>query len=399
MKEYFDFTQTDFIEDEYFCEWVKRPSEKAQVFWEEFIKKYPGKLKEIETAKLIIKSMIPVEKDLSEVEIDSLLTGIWKSIDIRKKRNCRIWYPVAAAGLLIFVVSIWWINSQNHKNFEVVDYSQLLPVHSATQDVELLLSDQTKLKISKKETELKYNANGKLVVNSAKFIQQETLNKAAGPELLNSIVVPRGKRANITFTDGTTLWLNSGSSAVYPVEFAGLKREIYIKGEGYLEVAHDELHPFIVKTDQMDIQVFGTSFNICAYPEEATTKVILVEGKVFAKSKNNSEVILQPNQMFSFNSETQKNNITEVSVKDYISWKDGWLLCNSEELGSIIGKLERYYDQKIILSDEEVRFYRLSGKLDLKDDLNQVLQVIATTAPVDIQVKNDAICISNRKLK
>ena len=399
MKDYLDFTQTDFIEDEYFCEWVKRPSEKTQVFWEEFIKKYPGKLKEIEMAKLIIKSMIPVEKDLSEVEIDSLLTGIRKSIDKRKKRDWRIWYAVAAAVILIFLVSVWWINSQNHKNFEVVDYSQLLPVHNATQDVELLLSDQTKVKISKKESELKYNTNGKLVINSTKLIHQEKVNKAAVPELLNSIVVPRGKRANITFTDGTTLWLNSGSSAVYPVEFTGQKREIYIKGEGYLEVAHDELHPFIVKTDQMDIQVLGTCFNICAYPEDATTKVILVEGKVFAKSKNNSEVILQPNQMISFNSVTQENDITEVSVKDYISWKDGWLLCNSEELGSIVGKLERYYDQKIIFSNESVRSYRLSGKLDLKDDLNQVLQVIATTAPVEIQIKNEAICISNKKLK
>jgi len=399
MKDYFDFTQDDFIDDEYFCGWVKQSSEKAQVFWEEFIKKYPGKLKEIEMARLIIKSMIPVEKDLSEVEIDSLLTGIRKSIDKRKKRNWRIWYPVAAAGILIFLVSIWWINSQNHKNFEVVDYSQLLPPHNATKDVELTLADQTKLKISQKESELKYDANGKLVINSTKPIQQETVNKTTTSELLNSIVVPRGKRANITFTDGTILWLNSGSSAVYPVKFAGLKREIYIKGEGYLEVAHDESRPFIVKTDQMDIQVLGTNFNICAYPEDATTKVILVKGKVVAKSKNNSDVILQPNQMISFNSETQKNDITEVNVEDYISWKEGWLLCNSEELGSIIRKLERYYDQKIIFSDEDARLYRLSGKLDLKNDFNQVLQVIATTAPVELQVKNEAICISNKKLK
>jgi ferric-dicitrate binding protein FerR (iron transport regulator) len=396
MKDYIDFTQADLIEDEYFLEWVSKPSEKSQIFWEEFIKKYPEKKKEIETAKLIIKSMSPVETDFSETEIDSLWTSIKKSIDNRKKRNWRLWYPVAAAGILIFIVSIWWINSENHKNYDVVDYSQLLPTRNATQDVELILGDQTKVKISEKESELKYNSNGKLVINSAKSIMQEAVRSTSSQVSINTIVVPRGKRANITFTDGTTLWLNSGSSAVYPVEFTGRKREVYIKGEGYLEVAHDESRPFIVKTDQMDIQVLGTSFNICAYPEDASTKVVLVEGKVVARCTNNPEVILLPNQMISFSNETKKTDVTEVNVEDYISWKDGWLLCNSEELGSLVEKLERYYDQKIIFSDEDVRLYRLSGKLDLKDDLNQVLQVIATTAPVEIQVKNEAVCISNK---
>jgi ferric-dicitrate binding protein FerR (iron transport regulator) len=399
MKDYIDFTQADLIEDEYFLEWVSKPSEKSQIFWEEFIKKYPEKKKEIETAKLIIKSMVPDETDFYETEIDSLWTSIKKSIDNRKKRNWRLWYPVAAAGILIFIVSIWWINSENHKNYDVVDYSQLLPTRNATQDVELILGDQTKVKISEKESELKYNSNGKLVINSAKSIMQEAVRSTSSQVSINTIVVPRGKRANITFTDGTTLWLNSGSSAVYPVEFTGRKREVYIKGEGYLEVAHDESRPFIVKTDQMDIQVLGTSFNICAYPEDASTKVVLVEGKVVARCTNNPEVILLPNQMISFSNETKKTDVTEVNVEDYISWKDGWLLCNSEELGSLVEKLERYYDQKIIFSDEDVRLYRLSGKLDLKDDLNQVLQVIATTAPVEIQVKNEAICISNKKLK
>lgn len=390
--------QSDYIEDEYFCEWVNRPSGKSQVFWEEFIKKYPEKRKEIEMAKLIIKSMVPVETGLSEAEIDSLWTSIRKSTNNRRKRNGRLWYPLAAASILIFVVSIWWINSEKYKNYIVVDYSQLLPAHTVTQDVELILSDQTKVKISEKESELKYKANGKLSINSGKSIQQEAVKSNSGPELINSIVVPRGKRANITFPEGTKLWLNSGSIAIYPVEFIGHKREIYLKGEGYLEVAHDESRPFIVKTDQMDIEVHGTSFNVSVYPEDATAKVILVNGKVVAKFKNNSEIILLPNQMISYDNKTQKNNVSEVNVDDYISWKDGWLLCNSEDLGSLAGKLERYYNQKIIIA-ENAKFYCLSGKLDLKDKLNQVLQVIATTAPVNINVENDAIYISSNKNK
>lgn len=398
MKDYFDFTETDFVDDDYFLEWVFRPSQKSQLFWEEFINKYPEKIKDIEKAKLIIKSSRPVEKDLSEVEIDLTWTDIKKSIYKRTKWNWHIWVSVAAASILILLVSIWWINSENRRNYKVIDYSQILPVHSGNQDVELILNDQTKVKISEKESDLKYNSNGKLVINSKKTIKQESVKNTAREVSFNSIVVPRGKRANITFTDGTTLWLNSGSSAIYPVEFTGKRREIYIKGEGYLEVSHDESHPFIVKTDQLSIQVLGTRFNVSAYPEDRTVNVVLVEGKIVARSANNSEVLLLPNQMISYNSETQTTDVSEVQVDNFISWKDGCLFCNSEELGSIVVKLERYYDQKIIFSEESAKSFRLSGKLDLKDNLDQVLQVIATTAPVKINIENDEILISRNKL-
>lgn len=395
MNDYSEFSQNNFIEDEYFREWVNQPSEKTRIFWEAYIKEYPEKRKEIETAKLIIKYMVPAEQDLSEIEIDSLWTSIVDTTTGRKRRVRRLWYPVAAAGILIFLASIWWINSQNHENFNVVDYSQLIPAKTVTNDIELILADETKVKISEKESEIKYDNNGRLVINSSKAILQETVKKNDESVLLNSILVPKGKRANIAFADGTKLWLNSGSSAIYPVEFTDKKREIYIKGEGFFEVEHNDSRPFIVKTDKMDIEVLGTSFNVCAYPDDEISRVILVKGKIVAKSINNPKVILLPNQMISYNSKSQKTDVAEVKVEDYISWKDGWLLCNSEELSSVVGKLERYYDQKIFFSDESARHYRLSGKLDLKDNFNQVLQVIATTAPVKIKVENDSIRISS----
>lgn len=341
--------------------------------------------------------MTPVEKKLSGEEIDSLWNRIRKSTKERGKKGRRLWYSIAAACILFLILSILLINSEKSKNYKVVDYSQLLPVHTVAQDVEITLADQTKLKIQEQEKEsvLKYGTGGKLAINSDKFIQQKAVKGASEPEIFNSIMVPKGRRANIIFADGTILWLNSGSSAVYPVEFSGQKREIYLKGEGYLEVAHDESRPFIVKTDLMYIKVLGTCFNISAYPEDATTRVILVEGKILTRLMNKSEVMIQPNQMISLNNETQSADVTSVNVEDYVSWKKGWLLCNSEELGSLVQKLERYYDQKIIFSDEIAKFYRLSGKLDLKENLNEVLQIIATTAPVKIYVENDAICIAN----
>ena len=395
MKNYFDFSQIDFIEDEYFLQWVKRPSENSQKFWEEFIKTHPAKRKEIENAKLIIKSMIPPEKGLSEAEIGTLWNRVRRSTKDRSKKKLYLWYPVAAACILILVISVWFNRTQNHKSFEVVDYSQMLYIPDVTpQDVELFLADQTKVKISEKESELKYNADGRLIINSEQSIQQEAKKRTSSRELFNSLVVPRGKRANITFMDGTTVWLNSGSRAVYPVVFSDNKREIYLEGEGYFEVAHDESRPFIVKTDQVDVHVLGTSFNITAYHEDATTRVILVKGRLATRSINNSELILLPCQMISYDNQTQEADVKEVNVEEYISWKDGWLLCNSEELWRIVEKLARYYDQKISVTDERARYYRLSGKLDLKDNLNMVLQVIATTAPVKIKVENDIICIS-----
>lgn len=67
---------------------------------------------------------------------------------------------------------------------------------------------------------------------------------------------------------------------IYPVEFEKDKREIYVDGEIYIEVAKDENRPFYVRTKDMNVRVLGTKFNVTAYESEAIRSVVLAQGCV-----------------------------------------------------------------------------------------------------------------------
>ena len=79
--------------------------------------------------------------------------------------------------------------------------------------------------------------------------------------------VPYGEKYSIVLPDGTKVFLNAGTTLRYPDHFEGGSREVYLNGEAYLEVTKDAEHPFVVKTEEVEVKVLGTVFNVNAYPE------------------------------------------------------------------------------------------------------------------------------------
>ncbi|MDP4189687.1 MAG: DUF4974 domain-containing protein, partial [Bacteroidota bacterium] len=97
------------------------------------------------------------------------------------------------------------------------------------------------------------------------------------------------------------------------------------------------------------------------------------------------------------NEKTNRANLQNVDVLQYISWKDGWLLCDCEKLEQVFEKLSRYYNCKIRFTDEKAKSFQLSGKLDLKNNIEQVMQVIASTVPIKVDIQNHTINVSSKK--
>ena len=102
---------------------------------------------------------------------------------------------------------------------------------------------------------------------------------------MNTITVPTGQRVNLLLSDGTNVWLNSGSKMRYPASFTKGKREVTLDGEGYFEVAKDLKRPFVVQTDKYDIQVLGTKFNVEAYNDTPLFSAALMEGSIQISDK------------------------------------------------------------------------------------------------------------------
>jgi ferric-dicitrate binding protein FerR (iron transport regulator) len=250
-------------------------------------------------------------------------------------------------------------------------------VNMMSSNVKLLLSSDSVLSIESQTPQIQYASN-KVTID--KSIASGEISE----DSYNQLIVPYGHRSQLTLTDGTKIWLNSGTRLVYPEKFSGKNREIYVEGEIYLEVRHDADHPFIVRSNNMDVQVLGTKFDVKTYLGEHLNRVVLLNGSVKV-TQNDKFALLRPGYMY----ESQNGSpvVEQVDTYHYISWIYGFYEFESEKLSRIFAELEKYYNINIVC-DKNAALLECSGKLNLNDNFQKVISSICETAPVDFQYNN-----------
>jgi hypothetical protein len=193
-----------------------------------------------------------------------------------------------------------------------------------------------------------------------------------------TISVPYGKRSHLTLPDGTRIWINAGTALRFPSQFGNDKRVITVHGEAYLEVAKEAARPFTVKTDNMEVTVKGTAFNISSFNGQAVKEIVVVEGSVEVSAPSGS-LYLKPGELASVSAETIEKQ--PVEVIRYTSWKDGYLLLESTPLTEVLNKIEHYYNLSFDISNDiDVQTIRCTGKIYLSTDLDNVMKTIARLA-------------------
>ena len=389
MEKYSGYKAADFLDDEYFIQWLIKPDNEQELFWSSFIKKYPSQRAEVDKARLIF-GMLQAEQE--RLSLDETY-GIWNGVlEATKKKTASTWVRVlkyAAVLVLIFMSGalsfyIYQINQQTH-----FDLSEL---EQQTDEAKIILSDGTEFSLEQKESMITHNSDGnQLVVNNDTIAQTQYRDR----EAMNKVIIPYGKKSMIVLSDGTKVWLNAGSQFIYPSSFLRKKREVVLIGEAYFDVAKNLEKPFIVRTSDIHVKVLGTKFDVSAYPEDPIIETILEEGSVSLEimSKGllgrSEEILLKPNQRVSLNKESGETKIREVDVSMYTSWKDGMLKSEKEDLARLIKKVERYYNIDIRIKDPLVGGFKISGKLDLKNNPEQTLNIIKLTVPIDWSKKSN----------
>lgn len=232
-------------------------------------------------------------------------------------------------------------------------------------------------------------ANGSFTVNG-KTVEQDVSTENNND--FCQLVVPKGRRAEITFADGTHLWANSNSKVVYPRAFSQDYREIFVKGEVYLDVTHDSKHPFVVKSRGFEVEVLGTSFNIMDYDNGSPAQVVLVSGKIELSNSDNETVVMNPGQLVDIN-KSSLGQPKNVDVTPYVSWKDNILIYNDKTLSEVFDRLNICYGKEFVIS-QEVANIRVSGKLYLKENVEAVLRTIAFSTPIIYEERDGQIYVS-----
>jgi len=205
-----------------------------------------------------------------------------------------------------------------------------------------------------------------------------------------------GEKSIIKFNDGTQITLNANSKLKYPINFINNKREVYLEGEAFFEVAHDPSKPFIVYSNNISTTVLGTKFNINAYSDEEEIAISLVEGKINV-SENvfgniNKTAFLHPNQQFFYSAIKKTYKIKDFDVEEITGWKDNLLKFNDETLKNVFVRLERAYGVKFEVEIKPFENYLITANFH-NSSLLTVIEAIKKLTGLDyITIKeNDQV--------
>lgn len=181
----------------------------------------------------------------------------------------RLLLRVAAALLLLGGLGTWlcWPHQQQNN---LVQFALTQPVSENNGDTRLLLGKNAVV-VKGHNSSLVYG-NNQVTINADSTAQPTAA--------YNTLLVPYGRRSKVQLEDGTVVQLNAGSRLVYPSSFDKNKREVFLEGEAFFEVAPNAGAPFFVYTSNMETEVLGTSFNISAYKDDTRKSIVLVTGSV-----------------------------------------------------------------------------------------------------------------------
>ncbi|MDD3063361.1 MAG: FecR family protein [Massilibacteroides sp.] len=306
----------------------------------------------------------------------------------------KIWITVfSSAVAAIFILAIFLINyvSSDKPFMNIVAMTEQQIQDYESNEILLILSDSRQIRFSQDDI-ISFTSEGALANSMSSICKR---NNGSTQNTLNQLLVPKGMRSQLLLSDGTKIWINAGSRIVFPPIFSKEKRQIYIDGEAYLEVAPNRDRPFFVTANGFEIKVLGTSFNVFAYKEDEIKEVALVSGKIEITDEQNQVLEMKPDELVTFS----QNCISEkkyVNAKDYKSWIDKILILNGETLESIAHRLTLIYGVKIVcdfsIGEEEV-----FGKLDLKNNIEKILNYLELMLPLSVTKEDNTFYLRRKQ--
>lgn len=209
------------------------------------------------------------------------------------------------------------------------------------------------------------------------------------PENDTVFATETGEKGSINLSDGSTVWLNAGSKITYNSEN---QRRIQLEGEAFLHITKDEKHQFLVQTSFLDITVFGTSFNVSAYPVDSIITVSLVEGVVGIGMPGDKKSItrLHPGQVARFDVRTGRMDIRYEDLDHVAIWRNEELRLTDTDIYGLVAKLEAWYGIKVRLLNQPINpsLYNITIR---DESVGEILELINNITPIAYTIQNREI--------
>lgn len=341
-------------------------------------------------------------KEIPESQVENLYLNFKKLLETNQKSFRIISYSfLKYAAILIITFSIgaagFWGFYQNQESY---NYSAVTDPGNNGKS-QLHLSNGTIVNLEKDNSKIALSDDKKITIDNEKVIDLNKTNETEETKM-NEVVVPFGKKSQLTLEDGTKVWLNAGSRMAFPTKFKGNKREVFLEGEGYFEVAHNLKLPFYVYTNEIAVKVLGTKFNISAYKSDKLIEAVLIEGSVAINERSalgfmKSESVLIPNQKASYNRNERSLVVKEEpNVDDAIAWIEGWFKFHRQTINDVMNKLERYYNVQFEFNSKFPAEDLITGKLYLNDSIEQVMMALDVVGKLQYRIDGNKIYVGKK---
>ncbi|WP_078669584.1 FecR family protein [Chitinophaga eiseniae] len=239
------------------------------------------------------------------------------------------------------------------------------------------------------------------------LIAGATLAWVIWPSGMQEVRTLAGHHRQVTLPDGTKVWLNVSSSLKYSNGMKNGQRDVYLEGEGYFDVATNDLHPFIIHTKDITVKVLGTRFNLKAYNGESL-ETALLQGKVAVSLNSLPEKSLQlaPQQKLTL---TRKADAEQASGEDWgefiaevqpirregeteTGWQKDKLEFHNKSFSELARIMERWYGKTILIKNASLNSNRFNGTFR-REDVTRALKALQLTADFNYKIKGDTVII------
>lgn len=382
------------IENPLFFKWIYHPTNKIESYWEQYLELNPNDAELILEFKSQFEKHLQYKKEqLSDFDKNALAHRIINQIEKVDKTNNRVVFikaamRYAAVAILFFTIGSGLVYLYMMEGSQSNVLVENISVPSNVQKPTLIIDNEQKIQLNEGESQIDYTDGGEIIINKDNVIQQDIEEPT-----MNTLVIPYGSRSKIILADGSQVWLNAGSKLIYPSRFVDKKREVYLVGEAFFDIEKNDRMPFIVKSLNVEVEVLGTRFNVSAYPEDNSIQTVLVEGSVHVNLTNAGRfekgVTLIPGQMALVNKKNDKTKIYDVDTDYYTLWIGGLFSFTNTDLNRVLKRLERYYNIGFSYTDPLDGTIKVSGKLDVTKDREEVFEYLTRLTGLDFEKINE----------
>jgi len=167
---------------------------------------------------------------------------------------------------------------------------------------------------------------------------------------------------------------------------------VEITGEAYFEVQKNTAMPFIVKVNDIRVEVLGTWFDVMAYNDEAAVRTTLLQGAVRVR-KGDAAVLLKPGQQASIQEGRDIKLKNDVDADEVLAWKNNLFSFNDDDIATVMRQVARWYDVDIRYEGKVTQHF--NGNISRKVNVSQLFKMLELTGTVHFKIEGNYILVTN----